>query len=198
MKYFNISLHRTGTQSFHQYCIDIGKSSFHFLTDDDVVFVDTLPYNKDSTNIIWDIYQKYLHNFECLSDFPVPLFLDKLLEYYPESSYILFIRPFDKWYNSVSNHFDHLRKTSPSKLIVDKLFYLKYGNDRKSLEDFNINDYFYTYNNYLNAISNYNIKNLTIINLEDSDEATQKLNALFNVQNVSFTKSDYLKKYKSN
>ena len=96
-KIFNISLHRSGTGSFHSFMESGG--------------IDSLHYPKagwDSRHSKFsDIASDFIKDFseyKAFCDIPVPSIYNELDKQFPDSKYILLIRDVDCWIKSTRRH----------------------------------------------------------------------------------------------
>jgi len=81
-KIFQLGLSRTGTSSFHSAVKILGFTSNHY------------PTKKCLLNFKYDV----------LSDIPVLIYLDTIVEKFPKAKYIVTVRDFESWLTSV-NHY---------------------------------------------------------------------------------------------
>jgi Sulfotransferase domain len=118
MKVFNISLHRTGTQSY-DYLMNTRVPAIHFVGPEFDMSGDECQ--------LWNRYKNsYIEHYTSFSDFPIPLFLHKIMKEFPDSKFICFNRNKQKWIKSVLSHVDHIKEYGVD-YTIDNLFYSKYA-----------------------------------------------------------------------
>lgn len=103
MKYFVLSLHRTGTRSTTEFLAkNLGISSYHHPRK-----LDGVDYRGKLVGIERDLgsvataMQPIFDRFDCLGDVPIPTLYSYLAERYPESRFVLVSRNPRDWIRSV-------------------------------------------------------------------------------------------------
>jgi hypothetical protein len=119
MKIFNLSLQRTGTQSFDA-LVSKKLKCIHYVDAD-------FDFSFKTEEELWQKYKaRYIdRGYVAFSDFPIPIFLDRLMEKFPDSKFVFFRRNKEKWIKSVEKHRATLLSENRN-VLVDDLFYEKY------------------------------------------------------------------------
>jgi Sulfotransferase domain len=104
-KIFNVSLHRSGTQSVHDLLVRSGVSSVHWPgVINGVNYQELIAGHEMDTSYMAALLEPVIKLFTALSDVPIPALFETLDGAYPGSAFILTFRsPFD-WVRSVRNH----------------------------------------------------------------------------------------------
>lgn len=111
---FGIGAGRTGTQSLNEALNILGYNSIHFPED----FQTYEEIRKAKFNLsIFDSYN-------ALTDLQAALYYEQFDRLYPESKFILTIRPSDEWIASATLHFDrhHATFTDNTKMLLTHFF----------------------------------------------------------------------------
>ena len=98
-KFFNISLHRSATNSFHDLCINHGLRSLHWYGINEEARLEGLSREEVAEKII-----KTNSNFDAYSDLPIPSIYDILDQEHPESKFLLVLRDVGDWIVSTRKH----------------------------------------------------------------------------------------------
>jgi hypothetical protein len=116
---FNISPHRSGTQSFHKYCYEHGIPSEHWMGETaDAVAEHSL--ETMDLDALWNDLglTDYYKNGGVFSDIPVPLVYERAYKEFPAAKFLLVQRDPESWVQSVRRH------TSGRRLsFLEKHFY---------------------------------------------------------------------------
>lgn len=187
MMIFNLSLHRTGTQSFNL-LMSSQLKSLHFVRPGFV-------RNFNNEDDLWQDYkQTYIDSLDytCFSDFPVPIFLEKLFDYYPSSKFIFFSRNKEKWVNSVEQHIA-LEKIKQHNLSIDEIFYKKYSSNT-NIDQLTRADISQAYDNYHRKILDYKNR-ILFCNLDESNQLnTQRISRYLGIKfDRELSNVDYVK-----
>lgn len=174
---FNLSLHRSGTQSFHKFCLDLGLKSRHFpgkeFDDDCSKFVKSMDFQG-----LFEHYQDLITDHDVFCDLPVPLIWTKILNTYPDARYVLICRPVDVWLASVRRHTYNRR--------LDNLEMLQYARlcDRLEthLANFSDAEICHGYEDHACTVSEELGDKLTVLELGDPKIGAKICN-LFNIEN---------------
>ena len=102
-KVFCIGFHKTGTTSLNQALMQLGYN----LTGPDGVS------DPDIKNNVYAMCYKLAEQYDAFADNPWPIVYKEMDKKYPESKFILTLRPVDEWYASISQHFQE--KTTPMR-----------------------------------------------------------------------------------
>ena len=94
-KVFCIGFHKTGTTSLNDALTRLG----YRVTGPDGVMDQNI-----SDNVL-DMCVELTKEYDAFIDNPWPIMFKEMDELYPESKFILTLRPVDKWYKSICRHF---------------------------------------------------------------------------------------------
>jgi hypothetical protein len=123
-----------------------------------------------------------MQDYTAFSDFPIPLFAEKIFEYYPDSCFICFDRPDQDWASSVMRLFEsHIRLNE--NCTVDNLFYQKYCGVY-DIKNINQSKLIEAKHNYYKLLNEHKEK-ITFISLNDSSE--EILSVLNELTGLNFT-----------
>jgi hypothetical protein len=103
MKVFNVSPHRSGTQSFHAFCRAHGILAQHWPGEEFDAAVEPFLPALD-TKALFDLSLPYLHSSDSFADLPVPLLCKELVDHFPTAKFVLVLRDPDQWVASVRRH----------------------------------------------------------------------------------------------
>ena len=102
-KIFNLSLHRSGTQSATAFFNKIGFSSLHWpgvdFTKQCEPFLPTL-----DTRAVWDLYRPFVSTHNSFHDVPVPFLYREILQEYPTALFFIIGRRPASWIRSIRKH----------------------------------------------------------------------------------------------
>jgi hypothetical protein len=102
-KIFNLSLHRSGTQSAYVFFDKLGFSSQHWPGSDFdrrcEPFLQTL-----DTAEVWSLYRPLLKMHSSFHDVPIPFLYNHILKEFPDSLYMMIVRRPSAWIRSVREH----------------------------------------------------------------------------------------------
>lgn len=191
-KIINVSLHRSATQSFHNFCLSAGLKSQHWPGKDfDKSCSPAL--EELNTQYVWDLYKKKVENFDSFCDIPQPFIYKEFMKEYPNGLYILVLRDTSQWIASVRRH--TLKRNMD---IMEKLQYWTILENRKEhLRDYTDDELSYGYRahiiNVVNASKQYQVE-LVILNLDDK-KFQQKLKDSMKVNmDIEFKSVDITRK----
>ena len=111
-KIFGIGLQRTGTTSLHQAALLLG--------------IRSAPMSAD---LLYDLHAPLIDQYDLFSDNPIPLLYQVLDGIYPNSKFILTMRPVEDWLKSVEWLLTHDTPQLSAKLktIADDIHQKMYG-----------------------------------------------------------------------
>jgi hypothetical protein len=115
-KVFGIGFHKTGTTSLANALSYLG-------------YRVTGPDGVDNPNIAQDVYEMafdLVNKFDAFQDNPWPILYKELDQKFPDSKFILTLRPSEDWFRSVVNHF--IEKETPMREWIYGVGYPK-GNE---------------------------------------------------------------------
>jgi len=99
-KVFIIGFHKTGTTSLTKAMVRLG-----YRVCGSMYQIEEFDESCHSSNDLFDLAQPLIDQYDVFEDTPWFMLYRELLDHYPESKFILTIRPADQWYRSVSKHF---------------------------------------------------------------------------------------------
>jgi len=104
-KIFCLSLHKTGTTSFHHFMEASGVASIHgakWLNG--VNYRPLLEVAKDVRERIAEVLEPFLEHYEAFSDTPYNATYPQLAKKYPNAFFVLVTRDLESWWNSIQKH----------------------------------------------------------------------------------------------
>jgi hypothetical protein len=103
--FFNISLHRSGTQSTHDLFRRSGVSAVHWPADvDGVDYQARIVGRETDLDAVAEALEPVFDTYVAISDAPIPALYRQLAERRPDSRFFALIRPGDAWIASVRRH----------------------------------------------------------------------------------------------
>lgn len=192
-KVVNVSLHRSATQSFNDYCASLGYRNQHWPGFDFDKACE--PYlERLNFSQVWKLYSKIAAEFDSFCDIPQSFIYKEFMRNYPDAVYLLLLRPVDKWIESVRRHtngrdMDVMEKMQYwSILDVRKAHLSEYSNDE--LEK----GYRVHLSNLVSSANRYKVK-LEILNIDDK-LFLDKLAMIFDVsKDIPFNDVDVNRKF---
>jgi hypothetical protein len=135
MKIFNLSLHRSGTQSVTKFFRDHGLEAAHWPGYDFaracVPYIRTL-----DTEAIWEKAQPWLEENEVFSDVPYGLLYREALRTYPDAKFFIVLRDPNAWLRSIRRHVG-----KRELFTLEKIQYWLFMQERKDrLADYSDNE----------------------------------------------------------
>jgi hypothetical protein len=124
MKYFVVSLHRSGTLSVTDYLNRVGIFAKHWPIDHDGVNLEEkIVGHETDAGFIVKVLEPVTERFEAISDVPIPVLYRELFAKYPDSRFIyLYRNPFD-WARSVRSHYAQAHKDPEFRPYVRALYW---------------------------------------------------------------------------
>lgn len=190
-KVFNISLHRCGTQSFHQYMGAHGFSAVHYpgwqLNNACKNAVEGL-----DTKMVWESIREIVSQNDAFSDIPYCFLYREALEAYPDAKFVLMARTPIQWVASVRNHIKERRLEYLEKIQ----YWTNTPNRREFITEYSDTELEGIFINHICEIHQYMIDNkahFRIFNLSDSSLGA-KLGEFIGFETTRpFKNSDYLR-----
>ncbi len=103
---FNVSLHRSATQSAHDLFRRSGVSSIHWPAEvSGVDYQSKVAGREDEPNFVAEILSPVFQAFVAVGDAPIPALYGPLSAGYPRAKFFAFHRPTDAWIRSARIHF---------------------------------------------------------------------------------------------
>ncbi len=103
MKIFNVSLHRSGTKSFHAFCQANGISSLHWPGHDFDASIAPAMAELDR-DVLWQLYAPLLDQVDACSDLPAPNLYERAYAAFPDAKFVMVRRNPESWVASVRRH----------------------------------------------------------------------------------------------
>ncbi len=129
---FNLSLHRTATQSAHDLFRRSQVSSAHWVAQvDGVDYQEKVLGREDDLDHVVDVLEPVIRSFVALNDAPFSALYRPLLVKYPNAKYFAFHRPPTAWVKSVRRHFGS-RGFEPFERVIYWIYFIQRP---KSLSD---------------------------------------------------------------
>jgi Sulfotransferase domain len=175
-KVFGIGLSRTGTTSLGEALNLLGIRTIHFPSDPETL--------KELKNGSYKL--SVLENFQGAVDISVAPYYAQLDKVYPESKFILTVRPMDSWIDSVRSHWSLAERwTGQNYPFIEFIRTAVYGS-----VEFNENRFRFVYQTHFRNVSNYFSNRSTDLLIMDifNGDGWQKLCPFLGlpVPNVSF------------
>jgi hypothetical protein len=200
-KIFNISMHRSAGQSFHNLCQKRDILSMHYPPKDD---------NEKKFGIsgqtVDDIYKNflcYIPNYQAFSDTPISIISKKLIKNFSKDLFLLITRNEESWAKSViRNHESHVFYRGDIPQINKSMYSYLLNKPIKKADDLSLDDLIFCYNYYNSSVIKFAKRNnadLTILNLEDLN-FSQKINifldSISETSHKEFANIDYIKNFR--
>ncbi len=129
MKAFNVSPHRSGTRSFHAFCVAHGLRSSHWPEAAVDQACEPALRGLDET-ALWDVCAAHFASGEVFSDLPCPLIYRRALAAFPEARFVIVRRDSAAWIASVRRH-----ASGRDLSYLEKFFYWRVCGERFSRID---------------------------------------------------------------
>ncbi|MBB5372795.1 sulfotransferase [Acidocella aromatica] len=100
---FNLSLHRSGTQSFADFCQRNGLKTLHWPGIGFDLICRPALETVDS-EYVWYQYSKIIGGFDAVADIPAPVVFREAMTNYPDAKFVLILREPAEWVKSVRQH----------------------------------------------------------------------------------------------
>ena len=102
---FNISLHRSGTQSTHDLFRRSGVSSIHWPANvDGVDYQSRIVGRETDLDFVAEVLEPVFDGNVAVSDAPIPAIYRQLSKRRPDALFLALYRPTDEWISSVRRH----------------------------------------------------------------------------------------------
>lgn len=107
MKYFVVSLHRSGTLSTAHYLSQLGFRARHWpIEHNGTNLEDKVIGHEDDLAYVTDVLSPVLEDFEAIADVPIPVLYKELFTRYPHAQFILVYRNAFDWVRSIRAHYN--------------------------------------------------------------------------------------------
>lgn len=126
MKYFVVSLHRSGTLSITKYFNSQGIRAKHWPVEHEGVDLETevVGHETDHSHVV-NVLSPVLESFDAFADVPIPVLYRELFSRYPHSKFIFLYRSAFDWMRSVREHYKKSGKNPEFRPFV-RVVYWKY------------------------------------------------------------------------
>jgi hypothetical protein len=105
MKYFVLSLHRTGTKSTIGFMSSLGVLGIHFPATHNGADLQQLVVGREAEpEFVAEVLSPVLEAYDSVADVPIPTLYPHLHERYPDAKYLLLHRNPSDWVRSVRSH----------------------------------------------------------------------------------------------
>ncbi len=119
---FNLSLHRSGTQSFADFCQRNGLKTLHWPGIGFDLICRPALETVDS-EYVWYQYSKIITGFEAVADVPAPVVFREAMTNYPAAKFVLILREPAEWVKSVRRHINQREMD-----VLEKMqYWIAYG-----------------------------------------------------------------------
>src|SRR5581483_9713296 len=102
-KIVNLSLHRSATESFHNFMVAHGLRSSHWPGWDVDEECREPAANVDTAGVFHQV-RRIVEGVDACADLPFCLLYRELLQTYPDATFLLVLRPVHSWSSSVRRH----------------------------------------------------------------------------------------------
>lgn len=191
-KIFNLSVHRSATQSFHQACLDSGISSRHWPGFDfDKNCAPAL--EKIDTEFVWDQYWEKFQNRQAFCDLPMPFVFREAMINIPNGIFVLLVRPPEAWVRSARRH----TIKRPLDVMEKLMYWFICGERREHVRDYSDKELIEAYSNHISNVSEFARRkgvSIHILNIE-SDYLAQDLSSVIGGQVAQFPNADINRKH---
>jgi hypothetical protein len=136
MKYFVVSLHRSGTLSVTDYLNRAGILAKHWPVDHDGVNLEEkIVGHETDAGFIMKVLAPVTERFDAVADVPIPVLYRELLSKYPDARFIYLYRsPFD-WARSVRSHYAQAHKEPEFRPFVRALYWTYFDWRPRRIDD---------------------------------------------------------------
>ena len=191
-KIFNISLHRSGTQSFDQFMHDNRIRSSHWPGADQFAGKQGKAADKLDVDEIWHSLAAFLKKNDAFSDVPFCFTYKQAFAAYPKAKFLIITRDWQGWVASVRKHM----KGRPLQNLERFQYHLLSRHRHKMIQDYTDEDLREVYFQHLeNAISFFgeNRGQLRIFSLHDPALGAGIMDYV--TETPKFPSKDYLRAY---
>ena len=104
-KIFCLSLHKTGTTSFHHFMEANGIASIHGAKLlNGVNYRPLIKAAKDDIDRVSEVLEPFFERYEAFSDTPYNIMYPQMIKKYPSAHFILITRNLESWWRSIYGH----------------------------------------------------------------------------------------------
>ncbi len=169
-KIFNLSLHRSGTQSMWFFLKTMGFSSQHWPGADFDKKCEPFLQTLDTAGV-WNLYQPFVKMHSSFHDVPMPFLYHHILRDFPDALYMIVVRRPSTWIRSVRE----LTKGRELTVMEKFLYWTMFENRCNTLAQYTDDELEYGYLKFISDVANIMIAsqaNFRMFNLESPDLAS--------------------------
>jgi hypothetical protein len=100
---FNLSLHRSGTKSFIDFCTRNNLPSLHFPGVGFDLLCRPALHSLDS-RYIWSLYNYISDGYQAFADIPVPMLYREAMAQSADATFLMILRPAPEWIRSIRQY----------------------------------------------------------------------------------------------
>jgi hypothetical protein len=141
VNFFNISLHRSATQSCHDLFRRSGVSAVHWPAEvDGIDYQAKVAGREDDPGFVAETLAPVFRAYSAVSDAPLAALYGPLSETYPSAKFFAFYRPAGDWIRSVRRHIQS-RRFVPFERVVYWSYFTWQPQDLSDLSDAELADF---------------------------------------------------------
>ena len=107
MKYFVVSLHRSGTTSTAHYLSQLGFRARHWPTEHNGLNLENKVIGRETDlGHVIDVLGPVLEDFQAIADVPIPVLYRELFTRYPDAQFVFVYRNAFDWVRSIRAHYN--------------------------------------------------------------------------------------------
>jgi hypothetical protein len=173
-KIFNISPHRSGTQSFTKFCTDHNLSAVHWIGDD----FDLIAENIDNSYSLYNKVKHIINEYDIFSDLPWPILYQHILNDNIDCKFVFIKRNKFNWLKSIRKH-----TMNRNLSYQEKLFYKEFCGYKSETLDYSDELLLVSYQHFIDYAKSILDDKLSIFELEDIELSIKLANFLgFNLK----------------
>ena len=124
MKYFVVSLHRSGTRSMTNYLNALGITAKHWPVEHEGINLEEKIIGRETDrHYIVQVLRPIIERFQGVADVPIPILYRELFFLYPEARFIFLYRNAFEWVRSIRKHYRKPRKSSEFRPFVRAVYW---------------------------------------------------------------------------
>jgi hypothetical protein len=136
MKYFVVSLHRSGTLSVSDYLNRAGILAKHWpVYHDGVNLEEKIVGHETDAGFIAKVLEPVTERFDAVADVPIPVLYRELFSKYPEARFIYLYRSPLDWARSVRSHYTQAHKELEFRPFVRALYWTYFDWRPRRIDD---------------------------------------------------------------
>jgi len=169
-KIFNLSLHRSGTQSTWFFLKNMGFSSQHWPGADFDKRCEPFLQTLDTAEV-WNLYRPLVKMHSSFHDVPMPFVYDHIIKDFPDALYMIIVRRPSAWIRSVRQLMKGRELTVMERFLYWRMFESRWTTFAQYTDD----ELEYGYLKFISDVTNIMIAsraNFRIFNLESPDLAS--------------------------